>query len=168
MSQARLYAPQPRITADHPGRIAGRFSLEDESQCPVKVRITVRVPSGVKIVGDYYNPASGAGLPGFRFILQPSTSVNFSANVYSPRAGQFRIPADISVFPVGHPEVSNEIDGITMNFTATESNPPPSPTPFPTPTPELHPPGLPAFVLAGAGVIALSVALAVASLVFKN
>ena len=163
MSQARLYAPQPRITADHPGRIVGQFSLEDESQCPVKVRIAVRVPAGVTIVGDYYNPASGAGVPVFRFILQPSTSVNFSANVYSRRAGQFSIGANVVYYPVGHPELSNEIDGIPMNFTATEpvTEPPPL-----TPTPEPHPPGLPAFVLGG--IIALSVALAVGSLVFNN
>jgi hypothetical protein len=165
MSQARLYAPQSRITADHPGRIVGQFSLEDESQCPVKVRIVVRLASGVTIVGDYYNPASGAGVPFFNFILQPSTSVNFSANVYSRRAGQFSIGANVVYYPVGHPELQNEVDGILMNFTATEpvTEPPPL-----TPTPESHPPGLPAFVLAGAGIIALSVALAVGSLVFNN
>ncbi len=162
MSQQRLYAPQPRITADHPGRIVGEFSLEDESQCPVEVRIVVRLASGVTIVGDYYNPAS---LPSFRFNLQPSTSVNFSANVYSRRAGQFSIGADVMYYPVGHPELQTEVDGISMNFTATEpvTEPPPL-----TPTPESHPPGLPAFVLAGAGIIALSVALAVGSLVFNN
>jgi hypothetical protein len=130
MSQSRLYAPQQTVTADEPARIDGGFLLESGITCPVKVRVTLRVPSGMTIRGGSDWQSAGAGLVTTTFTLRPGGGIkDVSANVFSIETGEPRVTADFSYFPVGHPELQSEIDGTTMVFDVEEPNPPPEPTP---------------------------------------
>jgi hypothetical protein len=130
MSQSRLYAPQRTITAGEAGRIDGGFLLESGLTCPVKTRVTLRVPSGMTISGGSDWRSAGAGLVSTTFTVRPGGGIkDLSANVFSDQTGQRRVTGDVEYYPVGHPELSNEIDGITMTFNVEEPNPEPEPTP---------------------------------------
>ena len=131
MSQQRVYAPQPTITAGEPARIDGGFLLESGITCPVEVRVTLRVPSGITITGGSDWQSAGAGLVTTTFTVRPGGGVkDVSANVFaSKEIGEARVTSDFSYFPVGHPELKSEIDGTTMVFDVEEPNPPPEPTP---------------------------------------
>lgn len=125
MDQARLYAPQKTITAGQAGRIDGGFRLSNTVDCPVKVAVTLRVPSGMSISGGSDWQSSGAGMVTNTFTMQPESGIkDLSANVYSERTGQLRVTGDIEYWPAEHPEMSQEIDGITFNFDVQEPNPP--------------------------------------------
>lgn len=136
MSQQRVYAPQPTITAGEPARIDGGFLLESGITCPVEVRVVLRVPSGMTITGGSDWQSAGAGLVSTTFTVRPGGGVkDVSANVFASREiGEARVTSDFSYFPVGHPELQTEIDGTTMVFDVEEPNPPPEPTLTDTPT----------------------------------
>jgi hypothetical protein len=72
--------------------------------------------------------SAGAGLVSTTFTVRPGGGVkDLSANVFSEQTGQRRVTGDVEYYPVGHPELSNEIDGITMSFNVEEPNPAPDP-----------------------------------------
>jgi hypothetical protein len=123
MDQARLYAPQKEINANQAGRIDGGFKLDNTIDCPVKVIVTLRVPSGMTISGGSDWESAGAGLVSTSFVLNPGTNIkDLSANVFSQETGRLRVTGDIEYWPVGHDEMSKEIDGISMVFQVTEPN----------------------------------------------
>ena len=127
MDQARLYAPEKTITAGEAGRIDGGFKLDNTMDCPVKVVVTLRVPSGMSISGGSDWGSAGAGMVSTSFIMQPGSGImDLSGNVYSERTGQLRVTGDIEYWPAGHPEQSQEIDGLTFNFDVQEPNSPPA------------------------------------------
>lgn len=129
MDQARLYAPQKTITAGEAGRIDGGFQLSNTVDCPVEVAVTLRVPSGMSISGGSDWGSAGAGMVTTTFTMQPGSGIrDLSGNVYSEETGQLRVTGDIEYWPAGHPEMSQEIDGLTFNFDVQEPNPPPGPT----------------------------------------
>jgi hypothetical protein len=169
MSQSRLYAPQRTITAGEAGRIDGGFLLESGLTCPVKTRVTLRVPSGMTISGGSDWRSAGAGLVSTTFTVRPGGGIkDLSANVFSDQTGQRRVTGDVEYYPVGHPELSNEIDGITMTFNVEEPNPAPQEeqqsTPQSTPAPPGPGPierlisainGSPVFVIGGIAALAI-------------
>jgi len=127
MDQARLYAPQKTITAGEAGRIDGGFQLSNTVDCPVEVAVTLRVPSGMSISGGSDWGSAGAGMVTSSFTMQPGAGIrDLSGNVYSEETGQLRVTGDIEYWPAGHPEMSQEIDGLTFNFDVQEPNSPPS------------------------------------------
>lgn len=126
MDQARLYAPQKTITAGEAGRIDGGFQLSNTVDCPVEVAVTLRVPSGMSISGGSDWGSAGAGMVTTTFTMQPGSGIrDLSGNVYSEETGQLRVTGDIEYWPAGHPEMSQEIDGLTFNFDVQEPNSPP-------------------------------------------
>jgi hypothetical protein len=123
MDQSRLYAPRKTITAGEAGRIDGGFQLDNGMECPVKVSVTLRVPSGMSISGGSDWGSSGAGMVTTTFTMQPQSGIHdLSGNVYSERTGERRVTGDIEYWPVGAPEMSQEIDGLTFNFDVQEAN----------------------------------------------
>lgn len=126
MDQARLYAPQKTITAGEAGRIDGGFQLSNTIGCPVEVAVTLRVPSGMSISGGSDWGSVGAGMVTTSFTMRPGSGIkDLSGNVYSEETGQLRVTGDIEYWPAGHPEMSQEIDGLTFNFDVQEPNSPP-------------------------------------------
>lgn len=129
MDQARLYAPQKTITPGEAGRIDGGFQLSNTVDCPVEVAVTLRVPSGMSISGGSDWGSAGVGMVTTTFTMQPGSGIrDLSGNVYSEETGQLRVTGDIEYWPAGHPEMSQEIDGLTFNFDVQEPNSPPGPT----------------------------------------
>lgn len=128
MDQARLYAPQKTITSGEAGRIDGGFQLSNTVDCPVEVAVTLRVPSGMSISGGSDWGSAGAGMVTAMFTMEPGSGIkDLSGNVYSEETGQLRVTGDIEYWPAGHPEMSQEIDGLTFNFDVQEPNSPPGP-----------------------------------------
>lgn len=112
MDQSRLYAPEKTITSGEAGRIDGGFKLDSAMECPVKVSVTLRVPSGMSISGGSDWGSSGAGMVTTTFTMRPQSGIHdLSGNVYSDRTGERRVTGDIEYWPVGAPEKSQEIDG---------------------------------------------------------
>lgn len=123
MDQARLYAPETVITSGEAGRIDGGFQLANTVECPVEVAVTLRVPSGMSISGGSDWGSAGAGMVTSTFTMQPGSGIkDLSGNVYSDRTGELRVTGDIEYWPAGHPEMSQEIDGLTFNFDVQEPN----------------------------------------------
>jgi hypothetical protein len=123
MDQARLYAPETVITSEDAGRIDGGFQLANTVECPVEVAVTLRVPSGMSISGGSDWGSAGAGMVTSTFTMQPGSGIkDLSGNVYSERTGELRVTGDIEYWPAGHPEMSQEIDGLTFNFDVVDPN----------------------------------------------
>lgn len=131
LSQSRLYAPETQITTEEPGRISGGFQAPASVECPIRVVITLRVPSGIVVSESYNNSkdwgSGGGGLVQTSFTVQPGEIQSISADVYrvSTQQGEFTITGDISYWPVGLVNQSQEIDGISLTFQSTSTPAPP-------------------------------------------
>lgn len=122
LSQSRLYAPEKTIESGSPGQIAGGFQLDPTSECRVTVHITLRVPSGMQITGSSDTFSGGAGMTTATFTVAPGSGIkDISAEVYSRNTGQRTVTADITYWPVGHKELSKEIDGIAFTYDVKEA-----------------------------------------------
>lgn len=132
LSQARLYAPETQITTEEPGRISGGFQAPASVECPIRVVITLSVPSGTTISGAENWGSGAAGLVQSSFTVQPGEIQSISAEVYREQPGEFSITGDITYWPVGLENQSQGINGISLTFqsTSTSSPPPRAPEDF--------------------------------------
>lgn len=116
LSQARLYAPETQITTSQPGRISGGFQAPASMECPIRVVITLSVPSGTEITRGEDWGSGGAGLVQNSYTIQPGEIQSISANVYRSQPGEFTINGEITYWPVGLKNQSQEISGISLTF----------------------------------------------------
>lgn len=126
LSQSRLYAPETQITADQPGQVAGGFQVAADSSCSIVISITMSVPSGMSISGASDIFSGGAGLVSGQFTAEPGDIKDIRANVYSENTGDRTVTADITYWPEGNQDMSQEIDGIQLSYTVEEQNSPPT------------------------------------------
>lgn len=125
MDQARLYASDTTIESGSPGRIAGGFQVDPTANCPVVVYVTMTVPSGMTISGGSDFSSGGAGMVSARFTVRPGANIkDVSAEVYSDEPGQKSVTANIQYWPVGHEDLSREVDGLSFNFDVQEATTP--------------------------------------------
>ncbi|WP_128477478.1 hypothetical protein [Halorussus pelagicus] len=134
LSQARLYAAETQITTEEQGRISGEFQAPANIECPIRVVVTLSVPSGTGISGW---GSGGSGLIQTSFNVEPEEVQSISADVSRSQPGKFTITGDITYWPAGLKNQSRQIDGISLTFQSTSTSPSPeTPTPPPvTPTP---------------------------------
>lgn len=64
--------PEKTIESDSPGSISGGFQLDPTSECPVVVRITLTVPSGMHVSGASGTFSTGAGMTTAQFTVNPN------------------------------------------------------------------------------------------------
>ncbi|MFC7080883.1 PKD domain-containing protein [Halorussus caseinilyticus] len=113
---ARLYTPEKIIAPGSPGRLAGAFTADVTNEKPVKVQITLQVPSGIQIQGGSDVQSSGGGLPTATFVIAPGETKDISAEVVGSDPGTYTLRAAITYFPVGNTSAAKEYDGLELNF----------------------------------------------------
>jgi invasion protein IalB len=127
LQQSRLYSPQPEITADEHGQIAGAIALDIQNECDVVVQLTLTVPSGMYIAGAGDLSSGGGGIITSTFEVQPGETKSLRGNVYSSSIGEKTVTGDLTYYPEGHKDEAREIDGIMLNFDVQEENMPNDP-----------------------------------------
>lgn len=120
LSQSRLYAPEKVLKSGEPGEISGGFKVSNTANCPVKVSITMQVPSGMQIEGASDVMSGGAGMVTADFTVEPGNIRSIRASVFSENTGSRTVTADIQYWPVGHDDMAKQIDGISMSFDVQE------------------------------------------------
>jgi invasion protein IalB len=129
LQPAKLYSPEPTITKDQHGKIAGSIALDIQNNCPVVVQITMTVPSGMYVAGAGDLQSGGGGIITSTFTVSPGEAKSLRANVYSNSVGDKTVTADITYYPKGHKEMAREIDGLMLSFDVQEKNMPGDPQP---------------------------------------
>lgn len=124
LQQARLYSPEPTITGDQHGQIAGSIVVGVQNECPVVVQLTLTVPSGMYVAGSGDLSSGGGGVVTSTFVIQPGETKSLRAEVYSNSLGEKTVTSDITYYPQGHKEMAREIDGQMLNFDVQEKNMP--------------------------------------------
>lgn len=120
LSQSRLYAPEKTLESGEPGQIAGGFQVSNTADCPVRVSITMQVPSGMQIEGSSDVMSGGAGMVTADFTVRPGEIRSIRASVFSENTGSRTVTADVQYWPEGHREMAKQIDGISMSFDVQE------------------------------------------------
>lgn len=120
LTQSRLYAPEKVLKSGEPGKISGGFKVANTANCPVKVSITMQVPSGMQIEGASDVMTGGAGMVAADFTVKPGNIRSIRASVFSENTGSRTVTADIQYWPVGHDDMAKQIDGISMSFDVQE------------------------------------------------
>lgn len=120
LSQSRLYAPEKTLESGEPGKISGGFKVANTANCPVKVSITMQVPSGMQIEGSSDVMSGGAGMVTADFTVESGNIRSIRASVFSDNTGSRTVTADIQYWPVGHEDMAKQIDGISMSFDVQE------------------------------------------------
>ncbi|WP_166035574.1 PKD domain-containing protein [Halorussus pelagicus] len=113
---ARLYTPEKVVEPGDPGRLAGAFTADVTNQKPIKVQITLQVPSGLRVQGGSDVQSSGGGLPTATFVVDPGETKDISAEVSGSDPGTYTLRAAITYFPVENTSAAREHDDLTMNF----------------------------------------------------
>lgn len=117
LSHKRLYAPETTIDTESPGQIAGGFQAAPTVDCPIVVRITMEVPSGMEVSGSADVLSGGAGMVSGTFIVDDSSGIeDIRATVYGTETGDRTVTADITYWPQGHEEMAQSIDGLRFTF----------------------------------------------------
>ena len=117
LSQKRLYAQKQVVETGAPGHIAGGFQVAPGVDCPIVVRVTMQVPSGMQISGSSDAISGGAGMVSGTFTVDSASGIkDVRANVYSTTTGERTVIADITYWPKGHEELAQEFDGLTFTF----------------------------------------------------
>ncbi|WP_152042501.1 hypothetical protein [Salinigranum salinum] len=117
LSQNRLYAPETTIETDSPGQIAGGFQAAPHVDCPIVVRITMSVPSGMEVTGSSDVLSGGAGMVSGSFVVDDATGIeDIRATVYGTSTGDHTVTADIEYWPQGHEELAQSLDGLRFTF----------------------------------------------------
>jgi hypothetical protein len=122
MEDVQLFIGDRTIAQGDPGEISGSIATSLTNNCPVKVQLTLRVPSGVRISGSSDIESGSGGLITSTFEVDPGEVKGISANVYGETPGEKTVQSSITYFPVGHKELSREQDIAELEFTVRPSD----------------------------------------------
>jgi hypothetical protein len=121
LQRATLRPDDSVIEQDSPGRLTGTIGLDSDATCPMRVFITLQIPSGMYIGETDAFSGSETEIPTTTLTVQPGTTRTVGAAVYGTETGQQRIMADITYYPVGHEDMARDIDGLSLTFTVEEA-----------------------------------------------
>lgn len=123
MQAVQLHTDETEIKQGDPGTITGSIATEITNNCPVKVQLTLQVPSGVSIEGGRNIQSGSGGIVTSTFVVEPGEVKGISADVITTGSatGDKQVQSSITYFPVGHQNLAKEQNTGTLQFTASET-----------------------------------------------
>jgi hypothetical protein len=125
ISQSSIQTTDSEITVGNPALLSGQLSAPKSNSCEVVVQMTMSVPSNMYVSGTHDIDSGGQGKITSTFHVSPGEVVSIRANVYASEPGERIIIADFRYYPVGYPDMEQQLSGITLQIDAVEANPHP-------------------------------------------
>ena len=123
LQAVQLHSSDTEIGPDDPGQITGGIATDIANNCPIRVQITLQVPSGMRINAGQNIESGSGGLVTSTFVVEPGEVKSISAEVTGSElsAGTKEVQSSISYYPVGNPERAEAADTRTLEFSVSES-----------------------------------------------